>query len=335
MIVINMKHIRCILLLLRLLCRNCKITWEDTILEALVIIPCHNEEISVQSVITDIKRFLPKGKILVIDNASTDRTAQKAIESGVDVYYQPMIGKGNAVLSGFRLAKHRVIIMVDGDSTYDVSIIPEMLARIQRGADMVVASRSAIGRQSFPFLHVLGNKFFSSLQRYFFSNQIQDSFSGFRAFSSSFVGSYFGTAKQFDIETELNIHAYLIRAKVENITCEYRPRLTGSHSKLSTFKDGFLILAKTISLLKRWRPNVFYNSLTLPLFASSLILLMRPLRDWLNYDYVFRTPSLIVGSSLLLLSFLLTLFGSISGRLVEAEKLAIQIKYSDLERSAK
>ena len=71
----------------------------------MVIVPCHNEELTVGKVVADFRAALPDAQILVVDNASRDRTAEVAREAGAEVIREPRPGKGFALLSGFRHAR--------------------------------------------------------------------------------------------------------------------------------------------------------------------------------------------------------------------------------------
>src|SRR5437667_413431 len=76
-------------------------------------VPCYNEALTIGKVVRDFRAVFPRARILVIDNASTDETAQIAREAGAEVVSAPRKGKGNAVQTLFREAATDWLIMVD------------------------------------------------------------------------------------------------------------------------------------------------------------------------------------------------------------------------------
>src|SRR5262245_45748811 len=96
-----------------------------------VVVPCHNEELTVGKVVADFRAALPEALVLVVDNASRDRTAEIARAAGAEVIREPRPGKGFALLTGFRHAREAgadFLVMVDGDDTYPADDAPELLA---------------------------------------------------------------------------------------------------------------------------------------------------------------------------------------------------------------
>ena len=84
-----------------------------------VVLPCYNEELAVQKTIDDFRAVLPHAFIYVIDNNSSDRTAEVAIKAGAEVRREPRRGKGNAVRRALADIEADIYVMADGDGTYD------------------------------------------------------------------------------------------------------------------------------------------------------------------------------------------------------------------------
>ncbi len=104
-----------------------------------VLIPCHNEALSIAQVIHDFQQVLPSAKIYVYDNRSTDDTSTIAKNAGAIVRPEPWPGKGNVVRRMFADIDADVYIMADGDGTYDPKVAPQMAARLLSDhLDMVV-----------------------------------------------------------------------------------------------------------------------------------------------------------------------------------------------------
>ena len=103
-----------------------------------VLIPCYNEEKTVQKVVEDYRRVLPQAEIYVYDNNSTDKTAELAAQAGAIVRREYRQGKGNVIRSMFRQIDADCYLMIDGDDTYPAEYAPEMVRMILDGeADMV------------------------------------------------------------------------------------------------------------------------------------------------------------------------------------------------------
>lgn len=104
-----------------------------------VLVPCYNEEQTIEKVITDWKEQLPEAVIYVYDNNSRDNTVAIAKRAGAVVRHEYMQGKGNVVRRMFREIDAEVYIMVDGDDTYPADYGREMVDLVlKKNADMVV-----------------------------------------------------------------------------------------------------------------------------------------------------------------------------------------------------
>ena len=209
-----------------------------------VLIPCYNESKTVAKVIRDMKKALPEAVIYVYDNNSTDGTDEIARKEGAVVRYEYQQGKGNVIRSMFRDIDARCYLMVDGDDTYPAEFAAEMCSKVlEKGTDMVVGDRLSstyFTENKRPF-HNFGNSIVrGSINRLFKSN-IKDIMTGYRAMSYRFVKTFPVLSRNFEIETEMTIHAIDKNMQVENVVIEYRDRPEGSESKLNTYADGFKV----------------------------------------------------------------------------------------------
>ena len=94
-----------------------------------VLIPCYNEELTIEKVIKDFKKELPEAEIYVYDNNSKDRTAQIAKENGAIVRCEYRQGKGNVVRSMFRDIDADIYVMADGDDTYPAEEVHKLIEK--------------------------------------------------------------------------------------------------------------------------------------------------------------------------------------------------------------
>ena len=229
-----------------------------------VLIPCYNEEQTIEKVITDWKRSLPESVIYVYDNNSTDNTAQIAEKAGAVVRHEYQQGKGNVIRRMFREIDAECYIMVDGDDTYPAEYGRQMVDLVlHKGTDMVVGDRLSstyFEENKRPF-HNFGNSLVRLSINKLFDNNIRDIMTGYRAFSYLFVKTFPVLSKGFEIETEMSIHAVEKNMRIENVVIEYRDRPEGSESKLDTYSDGAKVLGTIFRLFKNYRPMKFFAGL--------------------------------------------------------------------------
>jgi glycosyltransferase involved in cell wall biosynthesis len=262
-----------------------------------VLIPCYNEEKTIEKVIRDVRSVLPGSCIYVYDNNSTDKTAKLAGEAGAIVRRERQQGKGNVIRRMFREIDAQVYLMLDGDDTYPLGAAREMVDKVRHEqADMVVGDRLSstyFTENKRPF-HNFGN----SLMRFginsLFHTKIIDVMTGYRAFSYTFVKTFPVVSTGFEIETEMTVHAVNYRLRVENVVVDYRDRPEGSVSKLSTFRDGFRVIRKLIQMYRNYRPLRFFGALGVLLIFLGLLLVAPVVNEYLATGLVPRFPTLIV-----------------------------------------
>jgi glycosyltransferase involved in cell wall biosynthesis len=287
----------------------------------LVILPCHNEEASISATIAQVRANIPNAQIWVIDNDCSDNTAEIALDLGVQVIKEPHRGKGFAIRKAFSLISKNqfdVVFMTDGDDTYSLSKYLEAEEKILcHGADMVIGHRIPIydvqGTRKTPFRygHVYGNKIFLFTHLILFGTRIEDPLSGWRLMSSGFVKSFLGGTSKFEIEAELNAHAYSISCNLEMVEVEYSGRALDSYSKLNTYSDGIRIIRMQLRLFRSERPALAFSMLALPWFTLSCLLMYKILRIYSETNLVPHFPSLIAAVGAFIVSGLLWTSGII------------------------
>lgn len=298
-----------------------------------VIIPCHNEAPVIGNMIYQIRETYPFFQILVVDNNSSDRTAEIARALGVMVLYENRLGKGFAVRTAFNQITEGYVVMIDGDNTYDLHSLRLLISELELGADMVVAQRYAVDPNSFPPLHKVGNALFSKLHESIFHSGVIDAFSGFRAFNLAFIKSFSAESKGFELETDLNFHARLVNARVTNVSSPYRQRIEGSSSKLSTIRDGFLLLVHLFRVMLQWRPLKLLFPVSLLFVLVGLLLISQPILEFINFRFIYKVPSLISGFVLIQVSLVLLTFAVHFSRLARIEASVIATHFKILKNS--
>ena len=275
-----------------------------------VLLPCYNEEPTIAKVVSDFHAALPEAIIYVYDNNSTDGTAQAARQAGAIVRHEPMQGKGNVIRRMFREVEADCYLMADGDDTYPAEQARQMVSPIlEEHVDMVIGDRlsSTYFEQNKRPLHNGGNRMVRWLIRRFWHTDIHDIMTGYRAFSRTFVKNFPVMSGNFEIETEMTIHALDRRFLLREVPVVYRDRPQGSVSKLNTLSDGISVLKTIVLLYKEYRPLRFFSWLSAFLALVGVLLLIPVLVEYFHTGLVPRFPTLIV-SMFLLLSALLSLF---------------------------
>ena len=262
-----------------------------------VLIPCFNEEITIEKVVSDFRRCLPEAAIYVYDNNSTDRTAELAEKAGAIVRHEYMQGKGNVIRRMFRDIDAECYIMTDGDDTYPAECADIMAdCVLLKNTDMVVGDRLSstyFTENKRPF-HNFGNSLVRKTINVLFQNDIKDIMTGYRAFSYDFVKTFPILSKGFEIETEMSIHAADKNMRIENMVVDYRNRPEGSKSKLNTITDGLKVIRTIIRLYGTYRPLEFFGVIAAILALLSVIFLIPVLRTYFITGKVLQFPTLIV-----------------------------------------
>ena len=272
-------------------------------------IPCYNESLTIEKVVKDYKKALPKADIYVYDNNSSDHTDDIARKAGAIVRYEYRQGKGNVIRSMFRDIEADCYLMIDGDDTYPAESAKEMCDLVLQGkADMVIGDRLSstyFEENKRPF-HNFGNEIvrrsINTLWRP--KNRILDVMTGYRAFSSMFVKSFPILSKGFEVETEMTIHALDKNLLIQSIPVQYRDRPEGSESKLNTYKDGMKVLLTIFNLYRDYQPLIFFWIISLILGLISVLLFIPVFAEFLKIGLVPRFPTLIVSTVMMLAAFL-------------------------------
>ncbi|MCX5676578.1 MAG: glycosyltransferase [Planctomycetota bacterium] len=269
-----------------------------------VLIPCRNEAGAVGQVIDDFRRELPQAEIHVFDNCSDDGTAEVARLHGAVVHREPRKGKGFVVSRMFEMIRADYYVMVDGDGTYPAERVRDLLDPVVRGeADMVVGARLAQpAPRAFPPLHTLGNRLIRWTINRIFRTALTDVLSGYRAFNDRVVWQVPVISEGFEIESELTINLLYYRLKILEVAVPYRERMPGTQSKLRTFRDGFRVIWKILSLFRSCKPLTFFGGLGLVLLALGLGAGTLPLYEYVTIRYVYRVPMAVLAASLVILA---------------------------------
>jgi glycosyltransferase involved in cell wall biosynthesis len=277
-----------------------------------VILPCLNEAATIGEVVGSFREILPTAEVFVVDNGSTDGTGDIAEAAGAHVLVERAKGKGNAVRRAFTAIDADVYIVADGDGTYDESQARHLieLLRLHR-LDMVVGARRKMACDAFRSGHEWGNRVFNHILKTLFGSAFRDVFSGYRVLSERYVKSFPALSSGFEIETEMTIHAILLRMPVLEIDCDYKGRALGSASKLKKYRDGVRILWTIVNLLRQHRPLMFFSVASALFLGAGGALFYPVFAEYLRTGLVPRMPTLIVSIGCAVICVLLMVCGLI------------------------
>ena len=283
-----------------------------------ILIPCYNESQTIAKVIRDFKKALPKARIYVYDNNSTDGTAKIAEEVEAIVRYESRQGKGNVMRTMFREIDADCYLITDGDDTYPAESAEEMCNLVLiNNADMVIGNRlvtTYFSENKRPF-HNFGNSLVQKCINFLWNENIQniihctenvplDIMTGYRALSPLFVKTFPILSKGFEIETEMTIHALNNNMLIANVPVQYRDRPLGSVSKLNTISDGCKVMMTILNLYKTYRPLHLFGIIAIILSLISIGMFIPVLVEYFDTGVVPRFPTLIVSGFMMIAALL-------------------------------
>jgi hypothetical protein len=212
--------------------------------EVSIVIPCLNEEAGIAGVVEQAVAALREtgldGEVLVVDNASEDRSAELARAAGATVIHEPRRGYGRAYLTGLAVARGRYVVMADADGTYPLDRIGEFVQRLQDGADMVIGNRFAgtIHRGAMPWPNrYIGNPLLTGMLNLLFRSGVSDAHCGLRAVRRDAIPTLKLSATGMEFASEMVIKAGKRRLRIEEIPIDYHPRV--GESKLVRGRDAW------------------------------------------------------------------------------------------------
>lgn len=214
-----------------------------------IVIPAFNEASIIGCVLDEIAALHLDAEIIVVNDGSTDNTAEVArAHDGVRVIDHPYnMGNGAAVKSGIRAARGRVIVMMDGDGQHRPADIPRLVAGVER-YDMVVGARTNASQAAQH--RILANRLYNTIATYIVGRTVEDLTSGFRAIRAPVAKRFvYLLPNGFSYPTTITISLFRAGHSVR-----YEPIVAPARegqSKISLFRDGagFLLTLLRIGTL--------------------------------------------------------------------------------------
>ena len=303
-----------------------------------VLIPCYNEELTIEKVIKDFKKELPEADIYVYDNNSKDKTAQIAKANGAIVKHEYRQGKGNVVRSMFRDIDADIYVMVDGDDTYPAEEVHKLIKPVQEGrADMAIGDRLTNGtyqKENKRHFHEFGNNLVRKSINVLFNTKLKDIMTGYRVFNKVFVKNMPVMSPKFEIETEMSLHALDKKFIIEEIPIVYRDRPEGSVSKLNTVSDGMKVIKTIIKMFKDFKPRQFFWVIALIFVIIGLIVGIPVIVEFAKTGYITKVPSAILATGIMTIALIIGQCGVILDTVVKQnrENYELQLsRFTDIE----
>ena len=237
--------------------------------EISVIIPCLNEEEAVGKVVDQafegIRRSGRSGEVVVVDNGSTDASAQVAVERGAIVVSELRRGYGSAYLAGLEAAQGEFLVMGDADDTYPLDELTGFVDRLEAGDDLVIGSRfeGTIHGDAMPFLNrFVGNPILTGMLNVLFGVKVSDAHCGMRAIRRDALPTLDLHSTGMEFASEMVFKAYRRGLTVSEVPIDYYPRV--GESKLNRFGDAW----RHVRFMLLYSPSWLY------LLPGSVLLLL-------------------------------------------------------------
>ena len=216
-----------------------------------IVLTALNEVETVGKVIDEIpvEELEIKGyqiEIIVVDNGSTDKTAEIAAAQGAKVISEPNRGKGRAIRTGFGVVSGDFVFMLDSDFTYPAGYITQMVDLLESGYDVVLGTRlkGSVEQGAIKRFNLVGNHLLAFLANVLYGTRVSDLCTGFWGFKVEVLRSLNLDAVGFELEANMLIEVAKRKYRVGEIPIQYRKRATAS--KLGSIKSGWRIGRKLI-----------------------------------------------------------------------------------------
>lgn len=305
--------------------------------EISVIIPTRDEEqnigLCIRKVLDAFSMYGIKGEIIVSDSSS-DRTAEIAASMGATVIHPYQKGYGAAYLAAFPHAKGKIVVLGDGDNTYDFSQIPGLVAPLKQGADLVVGSRfqGEIRPGAMTPLHrYIGNPLLTRMVNGLFDARFSDVHSGFRAIKKEALTRLNLNTPGMEFASEMLIRARQKGLVIREVPITYYPRKTPS--KLHSFADGwrhirYVLLLNPLPFIAV--PGAFFSLIGCILMV--LFALKGNVATSSLHSFILGAFLLCGGVQVIVFGILMKMYSVVHGYQEKAGIIKIVMNYHSLEK---
>ncbi len=307
-----------------------------------VVIPCLNEAESVAQCVEKALRGIAAcglpGEVIVVDNGSTDDSAQLARDAGARVVDEPRRGYGSAYLRGFSEARGQYFLMGDADMTYDFEDLPRFIEPLrEQGLDMVMGTRlkGEILEGAMLWTHRwIGNPILSGMLKILFKTRISDSHCGMRSFTREAYDRMQLCTTGMEFASEVVVKALQCELEITEVPITYYPRV--GDSKLEGLRDAW----RHVRFMLLFSPSYLFllPGLILALTGGLLVLLLaggpREMfgRTWDYHVLLHGCLAVIMGYNLMLFDIFAKSFSMSTGLVVPGRWQPGLFKFFSLEK---
>jgi glycosyltransferase involved in cell wall biosynthesis len=305
--------------------------------------PCLNEVETIATCIKKARGFLKstniEGEVVVVDNGSTDGSADLALATGARIVHIAAKGYGNALIGGICAARGRFVIMADADDSYDFSQLSAFVESLRAGNMMVIGNRFLGGIRSgaMPFLHRhVGNPLLSFSGRLFFSSGIGDFHCGLRGVNRAAALQLGLQAPGMEFASEMIVKATLAGWRIVEVPTVLSRAGRSRLPHLRSWQDGWRHLRFLLMMSPRWLmlyPGGFLIGVGVtvqiaigygPVFVAGV--------GFDIHTMLFAGGAVILGIQLILFSLLASTIGVLKNVLPMTPSLARFLRVFTLER---
>ncbi len=270
---------------------------ENAALRLSIVLPAKNEATGLDRTLPALRSLHPEAEVIVVDDGSTDDTAEVARRHGATVLSSPYsMGNGAAIKRGARAARGDILVFMDADGQHDPAYIPDLLAKLGEGYDMAVGARDRSGQANAH--RGLANALYNRLASWMTGHLVEDLTSGFRAVRAERFREFLHLLPNgFSYPTTCTMAFFRSAYPVAYVPIPVHKRV-GTASHIRPLKDGIRFLLIIFKIATLYSPLKLFLPTALAFFAIGLG----------YYGYTYSTMGRFTNMSTLLFSASVIIF---------------------------